>query len=77
MTEAAVATLLAPALFAAAVIAILRHMPWIPRLADHPNERSLHAQPTPRIGGLGLAAAVMGGGLVTVLASAITGNSLS
>ncbi|MGE0813633.1 MAG: glycosyltransferase family 4 protein [Vicinamibacterales bacterium] len=29
-------------------------------LLDHPNERSSHAEPTPRLGGLGLLAAVVG-----------------
>ena len=78
MTEAAVATLLAPAIFAAAVIAILRHLPWVVGLADHPNERSLHAAPTPRIGGIGIAAGVLpfalyyaGGPLALILACAL------
>lgn len=30
---------------------------------DHPNERSLHAMPTPRIGGLGIMAGVAGAGV--------------
>jgi UDP-N-acetylmuramyl pentapeptide phosphotransferase/UDP-N-acetylglucosamine-1-phosphate transferase len=37
-----------------AAIAILRRSPLAARLADHPNQRSLHAVPTPRLGGLGI-----------------------
>ena len=48
-----------PALVAWAVIAALRGSAWAERLADHPNERSLHVQPTPRIGGLGIAAGLL------------------
>ena len=55
MTIAWIATLCAPALMAWAAIEILLRTPWAQRLADHPNERSLHAQPTPRVGGLGIA----------------------
>jgi UDP-N-acetylmuramyl pentapeptide phosphotransferase/UDP-N-acetylglucosamine-1-phosphate transferase len=47
-----------PALVAFCVIAALRRTRWSARLADHPNARSLHVEPTPRIGGLGIAAAV-------------------
>jgi UDP-N-acetylmuramyl pentapeptide phosphotransferase/UDP-N-acetylglucosamine-1-phosphate transferase len=50
---------IAPAAIAFAVIAILRASPWSARLADHPNARSLHADPTPRIGGLGILAGVI------------------
>ena len=53
-----VAAALLPALVAFAVIALLRRAPWVHRLADHPNERSLHAVPTPRLGGLGIAAGI-------------------
>jgi UDP-N-acetylmuramyl pentapeptide phosphotransferase/UDP-N-acetylglucosamine-1-phosphate transferase len=49
---------LAPALIAYAVIAALRASSWSARLADHPNARSLHVAPTPRIGGLGIGVAV-------------------
>jgi UDP-N-acetylmuramyl pentapeptide phosphotransferase/UDP-N-acetylglucosamine-1-phosphate transferase len=49
---------LAPALIAFAAIAALRGSAWAARLADRPNERSLHELPTPRIGGLGIAAGV-------------------
>ena len=48
-----------PALVAFAVIAALRRSALAARLADHPNERSLHAAPTPRIGGLGIAAGTL------------------
>ena len=46
-----------PAVVAFAIIAGLRRSRWAARLADHPNERSLHAAPTPRVGGIGIAAA--------------------
>lgn len=36
---------------------LLRHGARLPM--DHPNERSLHASPTPRIGGLGIMAGVL------------------
>ena len=48
-----------PALVAFAIIAALRRSRWAARLADHPNERSLHAAPTPRIGGIGIAVAAV------------------
>jgi UDP-N-acetylmuramyl pentapeptide phosphotransferase/UDP-N-acetylglucosamine-1-phosphate transferase len=47
----------APALAAAvaiAAIALLRASPLSSRILDRPGERSLHATPTPRIGGIGL-----------------------
>ena len=46
--------LLAPALIAAAAIALLAGSPWGRTLTDRPNERSLHEHPTPRVGGLGV-----------------------
>jgi UDP-GlcNAc:undecaprenyl-phosphate GlcNAc-1-phosphate transferase len=46
-----------PAVVAFAIIAALRRSRWAARLADHPNERSLHAAPTPRVGGIGIAVA--------------------
>ena len=57
MTQAIVAALV-PAAVAWAVIAILLRMPWTAGLSDQPNERSLHAIPTPRIGGIGILAGV-------------------
>ena len=48
-----------------AVIALARRGTLGARLADHPNERSLHTNPTPRVGGLG----VMAGALVVVAVS--------
>jgi UDP-GlcNAc:undecaprenyl-phosphate GlcNAc-1-phosphate transferase len=44
---------------AAAAIALLRRTPFAVRLADRPNERSLHHVPTPRVGGLGLLAGAL------------------
>ena len=45
-----------------AVIALARRSSLASRLADTPNARSLHATPTPRVGGLG----VMAGALVVI-----------
>ena len=42
------------ALVAAIVIALLRRSALATRLGDRPNERSLHTEVTPRVGGLGL-----------------------
>lgn len=58
MNELAAASLV-PALVAFAAIAALRRSRYAARLADRPNERSLHEQPTPRVGGLGIAAGVL------------------
>lgn len=44
---------------ALAALAVLRRSPLAGRLVDHPNERSLHDRPTPRIGGLGLLAGAL------------------
>lgn len=49
---AAVAVL--PGLVAWLAIAALRRSRWGARLADEPNERSLHAAARPRVGGLGV-----------------------
>jgi len=48
-----------PAAIAWAATALLRRSPLASRLADHPNERSLHEAPTPRIGGLAVLAAAL------------------
>ena len=48
-----------PAVLAAGAIALLRKTALVRHLADHPNARSLHATPTPRIGGLAVMAAAM------------------
>jgi UDP-GlcNAc:undecaprenyl-phosphate/decaprenyl-phosphate GlcNAc-1-phosphate transferase len=45
---------LLPAVLTFAVIQFLRRSPWSERLADHPNERSLHAVPIPRVGGVAI-----------------------
>jgi UDP-N-acetylmuramyl pentapeptide phosphotransferase/UDP-N-acetylglucosamine-1-phosphate transferase len=42
---------------AAVILTLLRHPGWLP--LDQPNERSLHAAPVPRIGGLGLMAGTL------------------
>ena len=52
--DAAIFSAIVPAVLALATLALLRRMPWVAHLADHPNERSLHTTPTPRIGGLGM-----------------------
>lgn len=49
-----VVILVLPAVIAVAVIAGARDSRLARQLVDHPNERSLHASPMPRIGGIGL-----------------------
>ncbi len=56
MNNAAPWVVILPALVAALAIAILRRTPLAARLADVPNERSLHREPRPRVGGLGILA---------------------
>ena len=48
-----------PAFLSFAAIAGLRRSRWSARLADEPNERSLHTVPTPRVGGLGVMAGAL------------------
>lgn len=43
-----------PAAAAAAFLAWARRAAWARHLVDHPNERSLHVRPTPRVGGIAL-----------------------
>jgi UDP-GlcNAc:undecaprenyl-phosphate GlcNAc-1-phosphate transferase len=62
--------LVVPGVIAWVLIAILRRSRWAARLADKPNERSLHSQPIPRLGGIG----VMAGALP--LAAFFSGGSL-
>jgi UDP-GlcNAc:undecaprenyl-phosphate/decaprenyl-phosphate GlcNAc-1-phosphate transferase len=45
-----------PMAVCALVIATARRARWAGRFADHPNERSLHSRPTPRLGGIGVMA---------------------
>ncbi len=59
MRISAVFALVAAAAVAWLVIAALRRTPLARRLADRPNERSLHERPTPRIGGLGVIAGAL------------------
>ena len=47
-----------PGVIAIGVIGALRASRMAARLADHPNERSLHAAPKARVGGIGMALAV-------------------
>jgi UDP-N-acetylmuramyl pentapeptide phosphotransferase/UDP-N-acetylglucosamine-1-phosphate transferase len=54
MTASWVLALLPPALVSAACIELLRRSRLQAVLRDVPNERSLHAEPTPRVGGLGI-----------------------
>lgn len=42
---------------AGVILTLLRRPEWLP--LDQPNERSLHAAPTPRVGGLGLMAGIL------------------
>ncbi len=48
-----------PALISWIVILMIRGSAWASRLADRPNERSLHSVPTARIGGLGVMAGAL------------------
>lgn len=48
-----------PAAIAWSAIELLRRSPLAERLADRPNERSLHSVPTPRVGGIALMAAAL------------------
>jgi UDP-N-acetylmuramyl pentapeptide phosphotransferase/UDP-N-acetylglucosamine-1-phosphate transferase len=52
--DAALFSGIVPAVLAWIAIAVLLRMTWVVHLADHPNERSLHTTPTPRIGGVGI-----------------------
>lgn len=54
-----IAYLVAPAPLAWLFIALLRRSGLAHRVADHPNERSLHSVPTPRLGGIGLLAVAL------------------
>ena len=47
----------------AIVVASLQRSSWATRLVDRPNERSLHVQPTPRFGGLGVMAGALAVGV--------------
>jgi len=45
---------------------LLLTRPGLRAVLDHPNDRSLHASPTPRTGGLAILAGLLAGGLVYV-----------
>ena len=51
--------LAAPLALSIAICALLLRTSWSARLSDHPNERSLHTQPTPRIGGIAVMLAAL------------------
>ena len=59
MTPAWIVVLALPAAVAWAAIAALRGSRFAAKLADVPNERSLHAAPVPRVGGIGLMVAAL------------------
>jgi UDP-GlcNAc:undecaprenyl-phosphate GlcNAc-1-phosphate transferase len=59
MTSIWIAALAVPAIAAALLIDALRRSRFASKLADVPNERSLHATVMPRVGGLGLVAAAL------------------
>ncbi len=64
--EAGIAVAIVVAAVVTAIgIAALARTRWAHRLADHPNARSLHRAPMPRIGGLGIAAGVAAGAVAT------------
>jgi UDP-GlcNAc:undecaprenyl-phosphate GlcNAc-1-phosphate transferase len=50
---------LVPGMISAAIVAVLLRTRWTRALADHPNERSLHARPVARVGGLGILAGAL------------------
>lgn len=50
---------LLPGVIAWLAIAAVLHTSWVKHLWDHPNERSLHSVPTPRIGGIGILAGTL------------------
>jgi UDP-N-acetylmuramyl pentapeptide phosphotransferase/UDP-N-acetylglucosamine-1-phosphate transferase len=58
------AAAIVPALVCALVIAMLRGSRLHAALADQPNERSLHVQPRPRVGGIGVMVAALASGLL-------------
>ncbi len=69
---------LVPAIVAWLLVALMLRSPLARRLVDRPNERSLHSEPTPRVGGIGLlvgalpvAAWAGGPQLVAVIACAV------
>ncbi|HXN16200.1 MAG TPA: UDP-phosphate N-acetylglucosaminyl 1-phosphate transferase [Usitatibacter sp.] len=53
------AAVMLPGVLAWLAIALLRDSRWAKSLTDHPNARSLHASPTPRVGGLGVMAGAL------------------
>jgi UDP-N-acetylmuramyl pentapeptide phosphotransferase/UDP-N-acetylglucosamine-1-phosphate transferase len=59
MTWAWPVALVVPAAVTLAAIVLLARSRLAARLADTPNERSLHSMPTPRIGGLGVLAGAL------------------
>jgi UDP-GlcNAc:undecaprenyl-phosphate/decaprenyl-phosphate GlcNAc-1-phosphate transferase len=59
MTIAWMAALVAPFIVSWAVTSIVAQSAWSGLLADLPNARSLHATPTPRVGGLGILAGAL------------------
>ena len=59
MNAAGFAILVVPAIVAWAFIAWARRAAFAARLADRPNERSLHEAPRPRVGGLGVMLAAL------------------
>lgn len=56
MSAAWIAVLAAPFAIAWAITFVLARSAWSRRVADVPNDRSLHAVPMPRVGGIGILA---------------------
>ena len=84
MSDALVIAIAFSAVAAFVSIAILTRLPVAQRLVDLPNERSLHQEPRPRVGGLGLLAGAIpaawwfaGGELRWTLAAAVALAALS
>ncbi|AMY11717.1 putative undecaprenyl-phosphate N-acetylglucosaminyl 1-phosphate transferase [Luteitalea pratensis] len=62
------------ALLTATLVEVVRRMSLALALLDHPNHRSSHATPTPRLGGVGLAVVLLAG-LSIVAASPVATSS--
>ncbi|QJR16918.1 MraY family glycosyltransferase [Usitatibacter palustris] len=74
MSATWVIAVVGPALVAIMAIAILRRTALAERISDRPNARSLHSTPTPRLGGLGMAVAVLP--VAMACADSLTGTLL-
>jgi len=81
MNVALLAAAIAPALIAWLVIRLALASRYATHASDHPNERSLHDAPRPRVGGIGVIIAALpfaawhaGGSLQVIVACAEPGG---